>query len=114
MLPEHERTDEDLSLIVVLIDFGQAVEREHPNAKSLLRRDIQTVQDFFEKKGIQTLPVDDAEEFILAPFSANVEDIKETEPIDENDNTWRHNIRGWDDEKVIEDLLAKLQVTNVA
>jgi hypothetical protein len=40
--------------------------------------------------------------------------IKETEPIDENDNTWRHNIRGWDDEKVIEDLLAKLQVTNVA
>lgn len=114
--PEQERTGEDLSLVIVLIDFGQAVEREHPNAKELLMRDIRTVRDFFVKQGIQTLPVVDAEEFILAPFSGNedAKDNNDPEPNDENDSTWRHNIRGWDDEKVIEDLLAKLQVHETA
>ena len=117
ILREHERSEEDQSLVIVLIDFGQAVEREHPSAKELLRRDIQTVRDFFVKQGIAALPVDDAEEFILAPFTAPETEDERTlsadtdnlEPIEENNGTWRHNIRGWDDQKVIDDLLAKLQ-----
>ena len=77
--PEDERTEEDQSLVVVLIDFGQAVEREHPNAGDLLRRDIHNVREFFEKQGIQTLSVNDAEKFVLDTFSADNEN--KTTPI---------------------------------
>eukprot|EP00956_Cyclotella_meneghiniana_P002352 scaffold2638_cov66-Cyclotella_meneghiniana.AAC.7 len=105
--PEDERTEEDQSLVVVLIDFGQAVEREHPNAGDLLRRDIHNVREFFEKQGIQTLSVNDAEKFVLATFSADNEN--KTTPIIDNDCEWRHNVTGWDDQKVIDDLLIKLQ-----
>ena len=105
--PEDERTEEDQSLVVVLIDFGQAVEREHPNAGDLLRRDIHNVREFFEKQGIQTLSVNDAEKFVLATFSADNEN--KTTTIIDNDCEWRHNVTGWDDQKVIDDLLIKLQ-----
>ena len=105
--PEDERTEEDQSLVVVLIDFGQAVEREHPKAGDLLRRDIHNVKGFFDKQGIQTLSVNDAEKFVLATFSADNE--HQNIPINDNDLVWRHNVAGWDDQKVIDDLLVKLQ-----
>lgn len=107
--PENKSTDEGQTLVVVLIDFGQAVEREHPSADELLRRDIQTVRDFFAKQGINTLSVDETEEFVLAPFSIDKETISAPEPIGDAENTWRHNIPGWDDQQVIDDLMAKIQ-----
>jgi serine/threonine-protein kinase RIO1 len=117
---ESERTDEDQSLRIVLIDFGQAVERGHPAAGELLKRDLQTVRDFFVKQGIQTLPIDDSEEFVLAPFSANeegneilVEEKNVSNDITEDD-TWRHSVPGWNDQKVMDELLAKLQAINTA
>lgn len=36
----------------VLIDLGQAVEYHHPSANSFLRRDLNIISKFFEKKGI--------------------------------------------------------------
>jgi RIO kinase 1 len=36
----------------VMIDLGQAVEYHHPNANSLLKRDLDIIAKFFQKKGI--------------------------------------------------------------
>jgi serine/threonine-protein kinase RIO1 len=116
---ESERTDEDQSLRIVMIDFGQAVERGHPAAAELLKRDLQTVRDFFVKQGIQTLSVEDSEEFVLTPFSSNADDneiaVEEKSASKENSedsDTWRHSVPGWDDQKVMDELLAKLQAMN--
>lgn len=108
---ELARTLDDQSLNVVVIDFGQAVEREHPSARDLLKRDIQTVRAFFVKQGIQTLSVDDTEEFVLTGFSDEIE--TKSVSTEENDITWRHNIPGWDDSIVINNLLSKLQARGV-
>ena len=113
---EDERTDDDQSLRIVLIDFGQSVERGHPAALEFLRRDLTTVRDFFVKQCIQTLSVKDAEELVLAPFSAKTEDGEylegknDTASNDDDDNNWRHYVPGWDDQKVMDELLDKLQV----
>jgi serine/threonine-protein kinase RIO1 len=102
-----------------MIDFGQAVERGHPAAAELLKRDLQTVRDFFVKQGIQTLSVEDSEEFVLTPFSSNADDneiaVEEKSASKENSedsDTWRHSVPGWDDQKVMDELLAKLQAMN--
>lgn len=106
---DNARTLDDQSLNVVMIDFGQAVEREHPNACDLLKRDIQTVRTFFVKKGIQTLSVDDTHDFVLADFPDEVETKM---PSEDNDDTWRHNIP-WDDSIVIHNFLSKLEARGV-
>jgi len=50
---------------------------------------------------------------VLAPFSTNANDV--TVPVDDEDNsTWRHNIPGWDDQKVMDKLLAKLQANEAS
>ncbi len=38
----------------ILIDFGQAVQTEHPQATSFLERDIQNVNNYFEGLGVRT------------------------------------------------------------
>ncbi len=45
----------------VWIDFSQGVHRDHPEAKELLRRDIDRVADFFEREGADVDPVKDYE-----------------------------------------------------
>ena len=42
---------------LVMFDLGSAVDRRHPNARTLLKRDINNITRFFEKKGVS---VDDA------------------------------------------------------
>merc|ERR1712238_288106 len=53
------------SLQVVIIDFGQAVDCNHPSALKLLQRDVFMIQAFFKKQGIVTLKDDEAEQFIV-------------------------------------------------
>ncbi len=40
----------------VLIDFGQAVQTEHPEAASFLERDVQNLNHYFESLGVKTIP----------------------------------------------------------
>jgi serine/threonine-protein kinase RIO1 len=62
-LDKREEAKEDLQ--IVLIDFGQAVERRHPQAGELLLRDLTMIKSFFDKQGITTLSIDDSEHFVL-------------------------------------------------
>ncbi len=40
----------------VLIDFGQAVQTEHPEAQEFLARDVQNLNHYFESLGVRTTP----------------------------------------------------------
>ena len=40
----------------VIIDFGQAVQLEHPEAEVFLERDVQNINHYFESLGVRTLP----------------------------------------------------------
>ena len=40
----------------ILIDFGQAVKTEHPEAREFLERDIENLNHYFETLGVRTLP----------------------------------------------------------
>jgi len=40
----------------VLIDFGQAVTKDHPEAKQFLERDIENLNHYFRSLGIKTTP----------------------------------------------------------
>jgi RIO kinase 1 len=42
----------------VIIDIGQAVVKEHPQADEFLRKDIQNVLNWFKKLGVTTPLVD--------------------------------------------------------
>lgn len=46
---------EDNELQPVLIDFGQAVDIRHPEALGLLERDMERVQSFFSRVGVEAL-----------------------------------------------------------
>ncbi|WOV92559.1 MAG: serine protein kinase RIO [Candidatus Nitrosoabyssus spongiisocia] len=51
---------------LVLFDLGSAVDTRHPNAMSLLERDINNVSSFFVKRGLQvTNPIDVIKEVTL-------------------------------------------------
>jgi RIO kinase 1 len=41
---------------LVWIDFSQGVHKSHPEAEELLKRDIENIADFFERKGADTKP----------------------------------------------------------
>ena len=56
--------DKEMDLQIVLIDFGQAVEFRHPEAPSLLERDIDRVRAFFIKQGVTTLSIQDSLKFV--------------------------------------------------
>jgi serine/threonine-protein kinase RIO1 len=40
------------SLTLYVIDFGQSVDRSHPQQREYLQRDIQTILLFFQRKGV--------------------------------------------------------------
>jgi len=49
---------------IVLFDFGSAVDKRHPYSNQFLVRDISNVNNFFEKRGFETMEVDKAIEKI--------------------------------------------------
>jgi RIO-like serine/threonine protein kinase len=57
--------DASNELQAVLIDFGQAVDIRHPEASSLLFRDLTRIRTFFVKQGVKTLNIDDATQFVV-------------------------------------------------
>ena len=120
--------DDGSELEIVLIDLGQAVERQHPSARELLVRDLSMVRAFFVRQGIHVLSEDDALDFILKPFDEgdSADDGKEvaegSEESDANaDNCeedslpeeegWRFDIPGWEDATNLEKLVEKLEAT---
>ena len=90
----EDKVENENSLTVALIDFGQAVELKHPESTSLLRRDLDRVVKFFHQRcGIEVLPLDDALEFVMEalnfrdnPSQANDDSTNEMEIYD-NDNS---------------------------
>ena len=59
--------DEQIEHQAVLIDFGQAVVKQHPESLNLLRRDLEMVRSFFIRQGIQVMDEHQALAFILDP-----------------------------------------------
>ncbi len=49
---------------IYVIDVSQAVELDHPMALDFLRRDCSIMNDFFSKKGLHTLSLQDTYEFV--------------------------------------------------
>ena len=47
-------------LQAVFIDFGQSIDVRHPEALELLERDMDRVQAYFKKVGIDVMPKGDA------------------------------------------------------
>jgi len=126
---ETSEKDEGSELEIVLIDFGQSVERQHPSARELLVRDLSMVRAFFVRQGTHVLSDDDALDFILKPFDGgdSVDDDEdeegkcdqgEDEDVNDEDMAkgegWRFDIPGWDDAANLETLLEKLQATKPA
>ena len=84
------------NLKIVLIDFGQAVDKEHPSSMELLRRDLSRITAFYKKQGVSTLDLDDTVAFIIALCEYQSQDGEEVdtlhvdtvkmEPIMENDS----------------------------
>ena len=56
----------------ILIDFGQTVDSQHPDATDLLRSDLQNLRHFFIKQGVRTPSVDDTMKYVTSgnPSSA--------------------------------------------
>ena len=50
----------------VMIDVGQAMTRDHYNAKELLERDIRNINGFFKKRGAQVMTYDEVLEETLS------------------------------------------------
>ena len=57
-----------------VIDVSQAVELDHPMALDFLRRDISIMNDFFSKKKLLTLSIQDTYEFVT---DANIAELEE-------------------------------------
>lgn len=128
-----ERKDEPNveGLEIVLIDFGQAVEHQHPSAKSLLERDLSMVRRFFVKQSISVLSDTDAMKFILDPCQnergedelKDSEDDEEEEEKEEekgcmcqneeDEKAWRYTIPGWDDVANFERIESMMPKSNV-
>jgi len=136
-LDKSEEAKDDLQ--AVLIDFGQAVERNHPSALDLLKRDLALVNAFFTKQDIVTLSEDASMEFVVEDTEDDededededdvLESVEEEESsmIKESENEilaettedvekeeWRHNISGWDDNVYmlrLESMLSELNAS---
>ncbi|KAL7432514.1 hypothetical protein ACHAXM_003157 [Skeletonema potamos] len=114
LLSLGERSDDDEDLQVVLIDFGQAVDRGHPAANEFLRRDLSTVTQFFANRGITTLSASNAEEFVVHTSCSDAGELGFTDhDYDEEGGSkktinWRNIAAGWDEKGDMESLLARL------
>jgi len=129
-LDKSEEAKDDLQ--AVLIDFGQAVERNHPSAMDLLKRDLALVNAFFTKQDIVTLSEDASMEFVVEETEEDEDEDDVLEAVEEEESRlikqseteilaettedvekeeWRHNISGWDDNVYmlrLESMLAEL------
>ncbi len=74
----------------VIIDMGQAVVLEHPNAMEFLERDVRNVVRVFTKLGVEC-----EEEGLMAEITGKGEEGYPLEPADKHDdpNSRRHRIR---------------------
>ena len=114
LVATDQRTDEDETLQVVIIDFGMAVDVKHPSSIDWLRRDLSTLRDFFQRQGIKTLSNEDAEQYVME----KVEEIDErTDGIEtdeeKKDKDTHASFRlelNWDEKKEYDVLLKKLEV----
>lgn len=52
---------------LIMIDVSQSVEHDHPRSLEFLRMDIKNVNDFFQKKGVDTLSQRTVFGFVTAP-----------------------------------------------
>ena len=59
-------------LQAVIIDFGQSVDVRHPESIDLLQRDLERVQMFFKRVGVETMAVEEALLFVTEPAEAAV------------------------------------------
>jgi len=50
--------------LVYVIDVGQSVEYDHPMSLDFLRRDLGVVNDFFGKKNVKTLNIQETYDFV--------------------------------------------------
>jgi len=46
--------------MLILFDFGSAVNIAHPNSQEFLVRDITIINRFFSRRGVEVLPLDEA------------------------------------------------------
>lgn len=77
------------SLQVVLIDFGQSVDKTHPSADEFLARDISRINFFFENQGIKTLSNEEATAFIVTQcnYDTTNETINDSHSAKQNDSS---------------------------
>lgn len=57
-----------------IIDVGQAVEHDHPNALEFLRKDCLNVHDFFVRKGMKVLSIKDMFDFITSDIAQHTKE----------------------------------------
>jgi serine/threonine-protein kinase RIO1 len=60
-------------LQAVLIDFGQAVDIRHPEASELLERDVERVQAFFKKVGVEVIGMQECIDFVKGSEQSSVD-----------------------------------------
>jgi len=83
VIDDDSTNDSHDPLQAVLIDFGQAVDLEHPSAEAYLQQDLSRIQGFFESRGVQTLNEEECLEFVRSAFEDEQED---------QDNTSMHTL----------------------
>lgn len=49
----------------VLIDFSQAVHRDHPSAGTYLRRDLENLNRFFSKRGVEIVDAEELTQWVM-------------------------------------------------
>jgi serine/threonine-protein kinase RIO1 len=67
-------------LQAVLIDFGQAVDIRHPEASELLERDVDRVQAFFKRVGVEVMDMQACIGFVMGSEQSSVDSAGDTEP----------------------------------
>ena len=53
---------------IYIIDVSQSVEHDHPNALLFLRKDCTNINDFFRKKGVAVMTLQELFEFVTDPL----------------------------------------------
>ncbi|CAD7936802.1 unnamed protein product [Amoebophrya sp. A120] len=102
---------------VYMIDVSQSVEMDHPQALDFLKRDCQNVNAFFEKQGVEVLPLRWLYQWVVDEREDDLEEIftfeKEAADYAQEDefrNTWvPSNLHQISEVGALEKDMAKLQ-----
>jgi len=84
----------------VFIDFRSAVDTRHASSTELLKKDLTNVRNFFVKRGIKTLGLQMAFEFVIAPEHSEEENC-------DKDETCSHDTSGGGNDNQDEDCKFK-------